>query len=441
MKNMINITPDRSRHPCFNASVKGSCGRVHLPVAPKCNILCNYCNRKYDCVNESRPGVTSAILSPYQALAYMERVIEKEPRITVAGIAGPGDPFASPDETIETIRLIKERFPEIILCLATNGLGVSPYVDDLASLGVSHITVTINAVDPDVSQNIYAWVRDGKVVYRGREAAGLLLQRQLDAVSKLKARGITLKINTIVIPGINYDPEINGGHIIDIAKKMAEMGADVLNCMPMYPNAGTAFENIREPDKKEIRILQDRAGEHIAQMRHCTRCRADAIGLLGEDRSTEMHGCLSACASLPKPLAGNERPFVAVATLEGMLVNQHLGEAERLQIWGRGKDGFYLVEERRTPLPGGGPKRWEALSEMLRDCRAILVGGIGENPRNILSGEGIEVFELNGFIEMGLKSVFMGDDISFLKVRRKGGCGGCKGAGLGCDDLSSLPIF
>ncbi|UKL14652.1 radical SAM protein [Dissulfurimicrobium hydrothermale] len=438
---MINITPDRSRHPCFNASVKGSCGRVHLPVAPKCNILCNYCNRKYDCVNESRPGVTSAILSPYQALAYMERVIEKEPRITVAGIAGPGDPFASPDETIETIRLIKERFPEIILCLATNGLGVSPYVDDLASLGVSHITVTINAVDPDVSQNIYAWVRDGKVVYRGREAAGLLLQRQLDAVSKLKARGITLKINTIVIPGINYDPEINGGHIIDIAKKMAEMGADVLNCMPMYPNAGTAFENIREPDKKEIRILQDRAGEHIAQMRHCTRCRADAIGLLGEDRSTEMHGCLSACASLPKPLAGNERPFVAVATLEGMLVNQHLGEAERLQIWGRGKDGFYLVEERRTPLPGGGPKRWEALSEMLRDCRAILVGGIGENPRNILSGEGIEVFELNGFIEMGLKSVFMGDDISFLKVRRKGGCGGCKGAGLGCDDLSSLPIF
>lgn len=430
----INIRPDRSRHPCFNASVKGSCGRVHLPVAPKCNILCNYCNRKFDCVNESRPGVTSAILSPYQALIYMERVIEKEPRITVAGIAGPGDPFANPDETMETIRVIRERFPEIILCLATNGLGVSPYVDDLASLGVSHVTVTINAVDPDVGQDIYAWVRDGKVLYRGREAAELLLQRQLDAVSKLKARGITLKINTIVIPGINYDPEINGGHVIDIAKKMAEMGADVLNCMPMYPNAGTTFENIREPDKKEIRILQDRAGEYIAQMRHCTRCRADAVGLLGEDRSTEMHGCLSACAGIPRPLAGNERPFVAVATLEGMLVNQHLGEAERLQIWGRGKDGFYLVEERRTPPPGGGPKRWDALSETLSDCRAIFVSGIGENPRNILSRKGIEVFEMNGFIEMGLKSVFMGDDISFLRVRKQGGCGGggCKGAGLGC---------
>ena len=43
-------------HPCFNAKVKGQFGRVHLPVAPKCNILCNYCNRKFDCVNESRPG-------------------------------------------------------------------------------------------------------------------------------------------------------------------------------------------------------------------------------------------------------------------------------------------------------------------------------------------------------------------------------------------------
>ncbi len=80
---------------------------------PKCNILCNYCNRKFDCVNESRPGVTSSVLSPTQAIAYLERVLEAEPRITVAGIAGPGDPFANPKETLETIRLIRQRFPEL----------------------------------------------------------------------------------------------------------------------------------------------------------------------------------------------------------------------------------------------------------------------------------------------------------------------------------------
>ncbi len=91
---------DFQSHPCFNADAKGKFGRVHLPVAPKCNIKCNFCDRKYDCVNESRPGVTSTVLSPEQAGVYMQRVLEKEPRISVAGIAGPGDPFANGPETI-----------------------------------------------------------------------------------------------------------------------------------------------------------------------------------------------------------------------------------------------------------------------------------------------------------------------------------------------------
>ena len=89
----VILDPKSVKHPCFNKASSGSCGRVHLPVAPKCNIQCNYCNRKYDCVNESRPGVTSAILKPFQALEYTRQVLEKEPRITVIGIAGPGDPM------------------------------------------------------------------------------------------------------------------------------------------------------------------------------------------------------------------------------------------------------------------------------------------------------------------------------------------------------------
>ena len=89
MNKIPNI--DFEKHPCFNPDAKGKYGRVHLPVAPKCNIKCNFCDRKYDCVNESRPGVTSNILTPVQAGIYMEKVLEKEPRITVAGIAGiPG---------------------------------------------------------------------------------------------------------------------------------------------------------------------------------------------------------------------------------------------------------------------------------------------------------------------------------------------------------------
>jgi nitrogen fixation protein NifB len=162
------------------------CGRVHLPVAPKCNIKCNYCDRRYDCVNESRPGVASAVLSPRQAALYMHGVMAREPSISVVGIAGPGDPLANPEETFGTLREIRKSFPDMLFCLSTNGLKLPEYVDELADNGVTHVTVTVNAVDPSVAQKVYAWVRDGKVIYRGRQAAELLLERQIEGIKGLK---------------------------------------------------------------------------------------------------------------------------------------------------------------------------------------------------------------------------------------------------------------
>jgi len=424
MKTPVQI--DMSRHPCFNAKVKGQFGRVHLPVAPKCNIKCNFCNRKYDCVNESRPGVTSSVLTPAQAQVYMEKVLEKEPRITVAGIAGPGDPFANPEETMETLRRIREEFPETILCLASNGMGIGPYIEELASLKVSHVTITVNAVDPQIGKNIYSWVRDGNVVYKGVQAAELLLSRQLAAIKKLKQHGITVKINTIVIPGINE------GHVLAVAAKMKELGADLLNCMAMFPNVDTPFAEIPQPGKRRMANLRTAAEKYLPQMRHCTRCRADAVGLLNDDKTDEMRGCLSACASLPA-LPTRERPYVAVATHEGVLVNQHLGEAYKFQIWEKGADGYRLVEEREAPEVGGGVRRWTSLSRLLSDCRAVLTSGIGATPEEILEKSGIRSVMMSGFIEDGWRAVYEGKSPAGLKSRRQPcTAGGCKGSGGGC---------
>jgi nitrogen fixation protein NifB len=417
---MINL----DKHPCFNAEVKGRFGRVHLPVAPKCNILCNYCNRKFDCVNESRPGVTSSVLSPAQALAYLERVLAAEPRITVAGIAGPGDPFANPQETMETLRLIHRRFPELLLCLASNGLGIAPYLDELAELRVSHVTVTVNAVDPEIGAQIYSWVRDGKKVHRGRQAAEVLLDRQLLAIAGLKARGIVVKVNTIVIPGIN------DLHVETVARKMKEFGVDLLNCMPVYPNADTPFGDLPEPEPEKIAEIQAAAGEFLPQMRHCTRCRADAVGLLDADGTEEWRSCLLACSQLPPPM-DETRPYVAVATREGMLVNLHLGEAASFQIWAPDGQEFRLLEERPAPPSGGGDHRWWALAEILRDCRVVLVSGVGETPKAILTEAGILPLEMTGLIEMGLQAVNEGNTVSLFKARAGGLAKGCPGKGLG----------
>ena len=423
---MENSAVNRNNHPCFNVGVKGQFGRVHLPVAPACNVKCNFCNRKYDCVNESRPGVTSTVLSPEQSITYLDKVLAMEPRISVAGIAGPGDPFANAEQTMETLRLIRARHPKVILCLASNGLNLAPYVAELAELDVSHVTVTVNAVDPEIGAKVYGWVRDGKIVYRGVQAGQLLLNRQLEAIAALKAYNITVKINTIVIPGINDH------HTLAIAEKMKELGADLLNCMAMFPNVGTPFGHIIEPSKKEIAELRQKAEKFLPQMRHCTRCRADAVGLLDEDRTDEMRGCLSACATTPNTPV-QDRANVAVATREGILVNMHLGEAESFQIWTR-KDGkFQLVGERPAPKQGGGMKRWVSLARSLNDCKAVLVNGVGEKPSEILKESGLEPIAMNGFIESGLEAIYNGQSTNSLKGRKKScAAGGCSGNGGSC---------
>jgi nitrogen fixation protein NifB len=358
----------------------------------------------------------------------MEQVLEKEPRITVAGIAGPGDPFANPRETMETIRQVREKFPQMLLCLATNGLGILPYVKELAELGVIHVTVTVNAVDPETGKKIYSWARDGKTLLRGINAAELLLHRQLEAIAALKTWGVTVKVNTIIIPGVNDK------HVSDVARKMAALGVDMHNLMPVYPNADTPFAEIPEPAPAQMAALRQKAEAFLPQMRHCTRCRADAVGLLDADRSDELHCCLTACARLVP--GGEDKPYVAVATKEGMLVNLHLGEAPSFQIWEKNGQGFKLMEERPAPSAGGGSQRWWDLAETLKDCRAVLVSALGDTPRTILEECGIQPLEISGFIEMGLQAVYAGGPAELLKVlkgRSQGLAKSCPGTGRGCD--------
>jgi nitrogen fixation protein NifB len=413
------------RHPCFNVAAKGSFGRVHLPVAPTCNIKCNFCDRRSDCVNESRPGVTSSVLEPDQALRYLDRVLAKEPRITVAGIAGPGDPFASAATTMATLAAIRRQHPDLVLCLSSNGMGIGPTIGELADLGVSHVTITVCAVDPDVGRLIYAWVRDGNVVYRGRRAAELLLARQRQAIAELKRRGITVKVNCIVVPGVNDH------HVVDVARAMQHLGVDLFNCMALFPAANTPFGSIRQPDRQIMKRLRNEAERYLPQMRHCTRCRADAVGLLDDDRTGEFRGCLSSI-STKQPKQG-ERPYVAVASEEGILVNQHLGEASRLAIWERSANGFQLVEQRLTPATGGGVRRWHQLAALLADCRAVLVGGIGPTPREILAAAGIRPIEAAGFIEDGLRAVYENRKTGLIKGRNTAIDGAiCTGSGGGC---------
>ncbi len=418
-------------HPCFNKGSHHKFGRVHLPVAPRCNIQCKFCNRQFDCVNESRPGVTSAVLSPAQAMVYLEEVLRQKPNISVVGIAGPGDPFANPAQTLETCRRVRERYPDMMLCVATNGLNLAPYVDELAQLKVSHVTVTVNAVDPEIGARIYSWMRIDKRVKRAEEGARILLDRQLEAIEALKAKGIIVKVNSIILPGINED------HIEEVARRMSELGVDLFNCMPYYPNAGSDFEHLKEPSAASVNAVRKAAGQHVKQMRHCTRCRSDAVGMLGEMPSESLMTTLKNCQHLevlePAGQKISNRPYVAVASLEGVLVNQHLGEAYQVLVYGEKQGRIGLIEARPTPEPGGGMERWKELASILSDSRAILVSGVGANPKKVLSDSGLEVIECEGVIDEAVKAVFAGESLGHMVVRKPFACGSaCGGNAMGC---------
>lgn len=263
-----------SEHPCYSDKACHAFGRCHLPVAPDCNIQCNYCIRDFDCVNESRPGVTSKVLTPEEGLDLVRNVVRDYPYVKVIGIAGPGEPLANP-ETFEALRLVHEEFPHLIMCISTNGLMLPEYIEELAKYDVGNITVTLNAVDPAIGEKIYAWVDYKGKRYHGREAAEILLSQQLKGIEMAVAKKIFVKINTVYIPGINDE------HIPEIAKKVGEMGAFTFNVIPVIPQY--KFAHITPPTPKEKREMQDQCAPYIKQMRHCARCRADAIGKLGQD--------------------------------------------------------------------------------------------------------------------------------------------------------------
>lgn len=414
------------KHPCFHAPAKKKYGRIHLPVAPRCNIQCNFCNRKYDCANESRPGVTTGILSPRQALEYTKKVMDKKgDGISVVGIAGPGDPFANPEETLETMTLIKREFPEIMLCVSSNGLEIAPYLQELKALETDHVTLTINGIKPEHIEDVYAWVRFRGRLRPGRAGVELLLERQWEALRQLREMNFTVKVNSIVIPGMNE-------HIIpEISEKISALGVAMHNCIPLIAAPGARFENREEPSKDMMKQLKTEVEKHLPAMGHCSRCRADAVGLLGKDDKEMMELMKNEPESPTTPDYDLSKPYVAVASEEGLLINQHLGEVTTLHICAPVENGGYKFVEVREAPPKGSEDRWEALAEILSDCRAVLVSGVGPKPMGILKEMRIIPLEVSGLIEDGLNMVYKNEDPASMRVPGKSNSE-CSGGGGGC---------
>lgn len=268
----INYEELTNKHPCFALGKKGSTGRIHLPISPTCNIECKFCDRKINDY-EKRPGVARAVIKPTEAIDVIKRSLELCPDITVAGIAGPGDTLAS-DYALETFRLIGKEFPGIIKCMSTNGLLLAEKADEVIQTGIDSLTVTVNAVNPEIEAKLNGGILYHGIHYTGREAAEILIKNQLEGIKKVSSAGITVKVNTVFVPGINDE------HIEEIAKTVSEAGASIYNIIPLIPQ--NELSECRAPSCSEIDTARQKCEKYIDVFRHCQRCRADAIGVPGE---------------------------------------------------------------------------------------------------------------------------------------------------------------
>jgi len=417
-------------HPCYSEEAHHHFARMHVAVAPACNIQCHYCNRKYDCANESRPGVVSELLTPDQAVKKVMAVAAEIPQMTVLGIAGPGDPLANPERTFETFRQLTEKAPDIKLCVSTNGLSLPAVVDELCKHNIDHVTITINCVDPEVGARIYPWVFWNNRRIKGKKGAKILIEQQQKGLEMLVERGVLVKVNSVMIPGVNDE------HLKEVSRVVKDKGAFLHNVMPLIAEAehGTFYGVMgqRGPTSDELMALQDECAGDMNMMRHCRQCRADAVGLLGEDRGEEftmdkvemmdidyeaamvkrkaVHEAIE--AELEKQHKGpNEalvtlggmqqretRPvLMAVASSGGGVVNQHFGHAKEFLIYEASPTDVRFVSHRKVDLYctggdtcGDAETKLEKIIRTLEGCEVVLCSKIGFEPWGMLEDAGIQ---------------------------------------------------
>ena len=351
---------DISKKPCEKSmQIKN----LILSAAPQAN------NRKrFGEVKKPDPA-----LLPDEAVAWIGDLIKGGKEINGINISGPGDALAAPHTLLFLLDLLKEKYPNCPVKLTTIGLNVALLAADLANKGLTLVNLQVEAVSLDTLKMIYAWIRPDKRTVPLPEVIAFLLQEQERAITALKDAGIRVNIQTTIYPGINDE------HISAIAEKAASWGASSITLLPFQP--------VSEEEKLEAcetALLE--AGKKAAAV-HLEVIDDDDVFLpppSGRDFQ-------NATTLLPKP--SKERPNVAVVSASGMDVDLHLGQADRVLIYGPREDGLTcLLESRTAPEVGSGDSRWQALAkECLFDCFALLATNAGQNPQKVLADMGIKV--------------------------------------------------
>ena len=101
---------------------------------------------------------------------------------------------------------------------------------------------------------------------------------------------------------------------------------------------------------------------------------------------------------------------VAVASSDGIVINQHFGRADLFAIYDIDlNDDITLVETRKViPICQNGNHDNQEMEENIKclsDCKYVLVSRIGQRARVLLEQDGIIPIEIPGFIEESIQKL------------------------------------
>jgi len=155
--------------------------------------------------------------------------------------------------------------------------------------------------------------------------------------------------------------------------------------------------------------MRDSCQTEIRQMRHCRQCRADAVGMLAEDRSAEFR--MGAPRLEPIETCQPAKLYkIAVTSKHGKLVDLHFGHTSDFLVYQVAGDDFRLLENRQVPKYCTGATgcdeaedNKEAIASALSDCDAVLTMRIGHHAQERLLRHGVRSIETCYTVEHGLK--------------------------------------
>jgi nitrogen fixation protein NifB len=217
------------------------------------------------------PGWTAKVLAVGEAVELVRSIMcSRATEDFVIGVAGPGDPLAN-KETFEALRLIQQEYPGLLKCISSNGLLLEDRLPWVLEVGIRALTITVNAPDSNVGKHIYSWAKYRGTIYRGEEAASLLVKKQFRGIRKALDAGLSVKVNTVLIPGINDHD------MVKLALLLREAGVRLMNIMPLIPSG--KMKSYRAPTCDELMKARGDCEEIVPQFYRCEQCRADVVYL------------------------------------------------------------------------------------------------------------------------------------------------------------------